>query len=119
VGRNRKPHPKRNSYCLRLTDKQKTLLRRYTEFRDYTSEVDAVRGMIDGLEGWLQRQMIKPKSAPNDNSGLPTKMTNSGLPIKELNSGLPSPTDVEDGASVGDFAGRASVGLPKPRHNDD
>lgn len=110
MGRDRKAHPKRNTYCLRLTDKQNSLLQRYTEFRDYASEVDAVRGMIDGLEGWFHRQLAKEKSLSNDDSGLPLQRTNSGLP----------PTiDVEDGASVGDFGGRASVGLPESHHIDD
>jgi len=119
VGRDRKAHPKRNTYCLRLTDKQNSLLQRYTEFRDYASEVDAVRGMIDGLEGWFHRQLAKEKSLSNDDSGLPLQGTNSGLPLQRTNSGLPPTIDVEDGASVGDFGGRASVGLPESHHIDD
>jgi len=96
VGRDRKLHPKRNPYCLRLTDKQKILLQQYAEFRDYPSEVDAVRGMIDGLEGWFHRQLVKSASLSNNDSGLrDNNNIDSGLLRLRVNSGLPPPIDVE------------------------
>ena len=130
MGRARKKHPKRNTYCLRLTDSQHLLLQRYAEFRGYESEVDAIRGMIDGLEDWFLRQRSRASAASDtsvievisDTSVTSTSAVggpNSGLAPRDPDSGLPLVTDVApsdvDRASVGDFAGRPSVGLPESR----
>ncbi len=130
MGRARKKHPKRNTYCLRLTDSQQLLLQRYAEFRDYESEVDAIRGMIDGLEDWFLRQRSRAEAASDTSipeAASDTSVTSrsaaggshSGLAPRDPDSGLSQVTDVEpsdvDGASVGDFAGRPSVGLPESR----
>ena len=120
MGRRRKQEPKRNQYCLRLTDRQAELLRRYADFRDFDSEVDALRKMVDGLEDWLARQSAKAELAGSS--------TVSSPPPPAVHSGLPSPSDVEPSdvaeaesdvdASVGDFGGRPSIGLPDASWND-
>ena len=110
MGRRRKADPKRNQLCLRLTDRQLELLQRYADFRDFDSEVDALRKMVDGLEDWLARQEAKGIA------GSPPP------PVATSHSGLPDRSDVSTEApgepSVGDFAGRPSVGLPDAHWND-
>ena len=112
MSRARSRDPKKHQHCLRLTVGQELLLKRYTSFRDFDSEMDSVRAMIDGLEDWFRRQEAKH-----------TAVTSVALPAARHNSGLPrtiEPTDVEPidvEPSVGDFGGRPSVRLPESRHD--
>jgi hypothetical protein len=117
MGRRRKQEPKRNQYCLRLTDRQAELLRRYADFRDFDSEVDALRKMVDGLEDWLNRQNSRAELAGSSSvSSPPPAPAHSGLPST---AGDVAPSDVDDGdTSVGDFGGRPSIGLPDASWND-
>lgn len=123
MGRRRKKEPKRNTLCLRLTDRQLELLQRYVDFKEYESEVDALRKMVDGLEDWLARQ-----SAKRDIAGSPGRPPDTSVrtdvsrgDVRGSDVARPSQGLGEDDSadrSVGDFAGRPSVGLPKPNWND-
>lgn len=109
MGRARSKNPKRNQHCLRLTDRQNELLAKYASFKGFESDMDAVRAMIDGLEDWFRRQASRKTGA----SVMPQQPQGA-------DSGLSSATDVDDNdgpPSVGDFAGRPSVGLPESRHD--
>lgn len=122
MGRDRKKHPKRNQYCLRLTDEQALLLQKYADFREFDSEVDAIRAMIDGLDDWFVRQQAKRSAGSAGTSD--REQADSGRPAVNDVSGdfdaidVASRSDVaaDDGA-VGDFAGRPSVRLPESRHD--
>lgn len=119
---------KRHQICLRLTDKQMYLLDQYCARRGFESEVDAVRVMIDGVEEWLTRQPPL-RSVSSDHHSSIEEPAHSGPPPP-----LPAPTysgpidadpdtDVDSAGSgfspsVGDFAGRPSVGLPRTGWND-
>lgn len=124
--RRRKKNPKRNQLCLRLTDHQLELLRRYADHRHFDNEVDAIRKMIDGLEDWLARQAAK------ENLGSTQVMNTSPPPTGY--SGLPASSDVapsdasitksdesitDEESSLGDFGGRPSIGLPNPSWTED
>lgn len=126
--RRRKKNPRRHQYCLRLNDRQKELLQIYAAVKEL-SEVDAIRLMIDGLEGWLKRQEARiagrqqlsdgTDAAPGPGASvMPRRPAPPAPDPGEGHSGLDSAeTDVD--ASVGDFAGRPSVALPKPRFDED
>lgn len=137
VTRSRKT-PKANQLCLRLTDHQIQLLRRYVEIKHYNSEVDAVRGMIDGLDDWLKRQSSKsaqtaPKSDVHQSSehhsavNMESGSHNSGLISSGAHSGLNSqgidaPDDAADSdatSPVGDFGGRPFIRLPESNGDPD
>jgi hypothetical protein len=116
VGRARSKNPKKHQHCLRLTDRQEELLQRYAEFKGYETDMDAVRAMIDGLEDWFRRQEAKRSAAGGASVMRPS--------APRADSGLVSATDVgasdvddDAGPSVGDFAGRPSIGLPESRHD--
>lgn len=108
--RKRRRGPERyvNQLCVRLSDKQLSLLQVYAEHRGYLSEVDALRFIIDGLEGWFERisddQSItspEPQAKEESDSG----------PIVETSD---APED-DAAEATGDFAGRVMVQLPDPR----
>jgi hypothetical protein len=118
VQKKKKKAPFRHQYCLRLTDDQAELLRRYVAYRGFKSEVDAVRAMIDGLEDWFQRQEARQEAKER---AAVTSVTPKQV---AANSGPRPITDVptNDGAidvdpSVGDFGGLPSVGLPESSHD--
>jgi hypothetical protein len=117
MGRRRKREPKRNVYCLRLTDRQQELLKRYTEVKDLDTEVDALRRIIDGLEDFLARHAAA--SAP----GVATSVTGTHhspqvrVPSDGERAATSGPSD-EDDASLGDFGGIPSV-LPRNWEKED
>jgi len=117
--RRRRKNPKTERLFLRLTTHQLELLRNYIDYRDFESEAAGIRAMIDGLEDWFLRQQAKERAAA-------TSVTTSR---ESTDSGLPRVTDVpvndakaidvaiDVDASVGDFGGMPSVGLPESRHD--
>lgn len=116
MGRRRKKEPKRNALYLRLTDRQLELLRLYVDFKDYDSEVDAIRHMIDGLGPWLERQLSSREIAGSGGEPPPTSVR-TDAPETDVAPTQKSGRHPRD-SSVGDFAGRPSIGLPKPSWND-
>jgi hypothetical protein len=56
VGNRRAKDPKKRALCLRLTEKQFAILQLYAEVKGFSTEVDALRHIVDGLEGWLKQQ---------------------------------------------------------------
>jgi hypothetical protein len=139
VGRARSKNPKQHQHCLRLTDHQEELLQRYTSFRGYATDMDAIRGLIDGLDDWFRRQqaklVLRQAELNEELSALrPHRTAADGAQAKPVASrgamrpevtdvaGSPAltdvePSDVEDGPPVGDFAGRPSVRLPESYHD--
>lgn len=124
MGRARSKNPKKNQYCLRLTDRQAELLEIYSAFKGYPSNVVAIRSIIDGLEDWLRRQAAKSQAI----QAVASHQSQDGASHQsierppEAHSGLPSATaDTDDyvDTSVGDFAGRPSIALPESRPFDE
>lgn len=124
--RRRKKNPKKHQLCLRLTERQLDLLRRYSNYRHYDTEVDAIRKMIDGLEDWLARQAAK------ENLGSSQVMNSSPPPTRHSGPSGPSDVATSDGditpsdgsitdedPSLGDFGGRPSINLPNPSWTED
>lgn len=54
--RRRSKDPKRNTLCLRLTEKQLGFLQIYAGIKGFETEVEALRHIIDGLGPWLESQ---------------------------------------------------------------
>ncbi len=103
MGRRREKNPKRHQLCLRLTDRQLELLKRYKVVRGVETEVDAVRFMIDGLEKWLaKRESPQPGEHQSAPPSVPERYISAGEP------GEPEPAD-----SMGDFGGMPNPGLPE------
>lgn len=50
--------------CLRLTDKQMEMLQLFTDVKGFSSEVESVRHIIDGLEAWMRRQEADMEDEP-------------------------------------------------------
>lgn len=130
--RRRKQDPKRNPIYLRLTDKQLELLQRYVDFKDYDSEQDAIRKMIDGLEAWLARQLASQQDIAGSGGGQAATSPRRDAPRGDVYPSDVAPSSRGDVArptqdsgrpppkpQVGDFAGRPSVGLPSPSWNDE
>ena len=128
-GRRRKK-PRKNQLCLRLNDVQLNLLQRYAGFKDMSSEVDALRAIIDGLAPWLDRREAEAQES-QAHSGLfpapgasvappsmPTSVIASTATSIERVPAPPAPSTNErtsgndDGESLGDFGGRPRLELP-------
>ena len=112
--RRRRKNPKTEKLFLRLTPGQMGLLKRYVDYRGFETEAAGIRAMIDGLEDWFLRQEANERAA----------VTSVATKKETRDSGLPRVTDVpasdeaiDVDASVGDFGGRPSVGLPESRHD--
>jgi hypothetical protein len=73
------------------------LLQRYKEVRELDSEVAALRYMIDGLEGWLARRRTAEHHI--------TQAT-------DVATDVAMDEESRGAASLGDFGGMPSVGLP-------
>lgn len=136
--RRRKKNPKRHQLCLRLTDRQHELLEAYSGYKGFDTGVDAIRSIIDGLDGWLRRQEAKNaasgqppvvpahsglSSAASDVTGSDGASDGANDAASDVTSDVTTdaPGDgTSDDASdvVGDFAGRPSVGLPNPGWHD-
>lgn len=129
----RKPKRRREKYshqmCLRLSARQKELLSLYAEFKHFDTDVEAIRFMISGLEAWLRKQnehlIAGSPEVPRAPAAIDVRQPEplsdesridaSGIdevPSSERLAGAPA-EDPEE-SSVGDFAGRPSVSLPKP-----
>lgn len=115
MGRARSKNPKVTQHCLRLTAKQEELLQLYTDFREFNTQMDAIRAMIDGLESWLSKQAATKRSTESD-SGLPHQNPTSMADRGDVQS--ISAIDATS-TSVGDFAGRPAVGLPESTGDSD
>jgi hypothetical protein len=122
--RRRRTAPKRNQLSIRITDKQLSLLTRYIDIRDLDSEADAIRKMINGLEGWLDRQAEKhriagsaPSIAQTVDSGLPSLSdgASDGVGSDEVSDGVGGDVDTP----LASFAGRPSIGLPNASWSND
>lgn len=124
----RKKTPRKNQLCLRLNDVQLNLLQRYAGFKDMSSEVDAIRAIIDGLAPWLDRREAEVQGkqahsgmspAPEGRASvtplMPASVTTSMATSIE-SPPLPPPItderDSDDGESLGDFGGRPRLELP-------
>lgn len=125
MGRRRKKEPKRNALCLRLTDRQLELLQRYVDFKEFDSEVDALRHMVDGLEPWLARQLSPQSIAGSPGPPPPTSVRSDvdgsdvpGGDVRRPSQGLDESGDDPPDSAVGDFGGRPAIGLPKSSWND-
>ena len=112
--------PFRHQLCLRLTTSQLDLLNAYTEFKGFKSGVDSIRFMIDGLEGWLAKQIVARNNSL-ENSGIhpvtdvaTTDVATSIATDVATDVAADKDIDVVDdvGPSVGDFGGRPNPGLP-------
>lgn len=64
-------NPKRKTICLRLTERQLEVLQLYTDVKGFSTEVDALRHIIDGLEGWLKKQDADMEDEPTAPSSAP------------------------------------------------
>ena len=112
-----------HQHCLRLTGRQEELLQKYTDFKDYDTDMDAIRGLLDGLEDFFRRQEARVRAAQADGAqAKPVARRDAMRPEVTDVAGSPAltdvdPSDVEDGPSVGDFAGRPSVRLPESHHD--
>lgn len=122
-----KKEKRRNQLCLRLSDRQLELLRRYVSIRHFSSEVEAIRYMIDGLEDWLARQASKRDIAGSPGPPPPTSVRSDvegsdvpGSDVRRPSQGLDETEGDDDSpdSAVGDFGGRPAIGLPKPSWND-
>ena len=107
-----------------MTVKQAELLSQYAEFRQFNTDMDAIRAMIDGLEDWFVRQQAKLSAGAATTSN--REQEDSGRPaVNDVlgdfdASDVASSSDVvtdDDDEAVGDFAGRPSVRLPESRHD--
>lgn len=132
MGRARSRNPKRHQHCLRLTDRQEELLQRYADFKEYGTDMDAIRALIDGLEDWFKRQEAKlasrqaeleadlsalrpgPRRTGDGAQTSPVTPPSDVGPDESINA--VSDGEAED-TSVGDFGGRPSVGLPGAHHD--
>jgi len=101
MGRRREKDPKRHQLCLRLTDRQLELLKRYKTVREIPTEVDALRFMIDGLEKWLSKR----------GSPQPEEHQSPAPSVPDRYISRPDP-EPEREASLGDFGGMPNPGLP-------
>lgn len=128
MGRRRKKEPRRNQFCLRLTDKQLELLQRYQDVREQDSEVDALRLMIDGLESWLVRRsatqtadgLHQSEAAHSGLSSAPTDVgPGASIAPRAEEEPSPAPDDDDDGTSVGDFGGHPRLKLPGMPDDDE
>lgn len=146
MGRARSRNPKSYQHCLRLTKKQEELLQRYTDFREFNTDMDAIRAMIDGLEDWFRRQEAKqaslqathrtthssirlpepgedPRPEGGDGAQLRVGVTQDARISESIIDAhdVHGQTDVsasQDGdTEVGDFAGLPAVRLPESRHD--
>lgn len=123
MGRRRSKNPKRNTHCLRLTDRQEDLLVRYTSLKGLESEMDAVRLMIDGLDDWFRRQESRASAHMRRDDGARVKPGTDQAdgaqpkPVSAADESISFETDGDSETPVGDFGGRPSVGLPLPRHD--
>lgn len=117
--RKNKKDVKRHQICLRLTNLQMELLDRYCDQRNFNTEVEALRSMIDGVEDWLKKREAQ-RSVVSSHHSSKEGPTPSGLPSASSDV---DPSDVDsneddvdlddvDQPSVGDFGGHPSIGLP-------
>ncbi|MGE3483526.1 MAG: GIY-YIG nuclease family protein [Nitrospira sp.] len=127
VGRKKQRPPKRgkkekrsNQLCLRLSDRQMELLQHYVQIRHFDSEVEALRFMIDGLADWLSRQSAKPDIAGSPARSAHTSKPRTDAPRTDVAKSSQDLDEADDSpeTTVGDFAGRPSIGLPKSSWND-
>jgi hypothetical protein len=124
-GRRRKK-PRKNQLCLRLNDVQLNLLQRYAGFKDMSSEVDALRAIIDGLAPWLDRReaevqenqahsgLLPAPGASVAPPSIPTSVTTSiaSQPVQPPAAEEETSRERDDGEALGDFGGRPRLKLP-------
>ena len=125
MDRRRRKVPRKNQLCLRLTDHQLYLLKRYADYKDMSSEVDALRSIVDGLEDWLDRRDAEVRKE-QAHSGLPSASTSVAPPasIAPPTSIAPSvttdaraetrptPAPSDENPSLDDFGGQPRLKLP-------
>jgi hypothetical protein len=114
MDRRRRKVPRKNQLCLRLNDRQLHLLRRYMSFREFTSEVDALRQIVDGLESWLSREEAKKRSKEAQKEVGPAPTSEAGDAPR-----APANDVDDDGTSLGDFGGQPRLKLPGLPGDDD
>lgn len=120
MDRRRRKTPRKNQLCLRLNDAQLLLLQRYADYKDMSSEVDALRAIIDGLAPWLDRRDAEVKqgqahsgvsSAPSGRASVSASVPPPVSPPASHDSDE-TPSIESDGEEVGDFGGRPRLKLP-------
>lgn len=117
--------PFRNQLCLRLNDEELALLKRYTRYKQFKSEISALRNMVDGLGGWFTRRDAETKTAEAHSgvSSAPPPVTSVGDARDDERTtsastsprSAPSPTQGDedvDGTSLDDFGGQPRLKLP-------